>query len=197
MTQTVPLPDCLSQSEVSEALEHFFKTPADLARALKVAKVLSQGLRRIDPLELLQEAAVRFMGGTRIWPRNVPTLVVLHDVMHSIASNERKKKDCELADDITPTQSDDEADGLGSILDTTVSLGADPSQTVEVELALVVIEKAVGNDEDLGLLVEAYASELRGKEAADVLSWDMKKYDATRKRLSRLLAPIVKDWRTP
>jgi hypothetical protein len=196
MIQAASAPDRLQPSEISGAIERLFRTPADLARALKMARAHSKGLRRMEPLELLHEASVALLSGTRVWPRNVTILAVLSEVMWSIASNELKKKDYRLAEDIGTRHADDSGE-RESILDAAVSLDADPSQTAEAESALTAVECAVADDTDLALLVEAWASDLRGKDAADALGWKAKTYEAARKRLSRRLAPLATDWRTP
>lgn len=186
----------LEPSEISEVLKRLFGTPAELALALKLALVRAKGLKRMEPRDLLHETSVSLLDGTRVWPRNVATLAVLSEVMHSIASNEHKKKDYKLAEDIRTHRADD-SDERDSILATAASQEADPSRTAEAVSELAAVEMAVEGDGELEFLVEAWASGLRGKEAADALSWDMKTYEAARKRLSRRLAPLATDWRTP
>ena len=53
----------------------------------------------------------------------------------------------------------------------------------------------VAGDEDLEMLVMAWADGLRGEVAAQELGWDKKRYEAARKRLERRLKALAPDRR--
>ena len=57
--------------------------------------------------------------------------------------------------------------------------------------ACEAIEKLVADDEDAQMVLMAWSEGIRGKAAAEDLGFDMKRYDAARKRLERKLEPIA------
>ena len=67
-------------------------TPADHARLVKVAHVLAHGLPE-EPEDLIQEAIVRTISGTRKCPRRMAIPAFLYGVMRSLASAARKRGD--------------------------------------------------------------------------------------------------------
>jgi hypothetical protein len=76
----------------------------------------------------------------------------------------------------------------------TVSGRTTPEDIIDMRLCLEAIEKAVEDDENLGLLVILWAEGTRGEAAAKELGWDMRTYEATRKRLTRRLGTLS-EWR--
>jgi DNA-directed RNA polymerase specialized sigma24 family protein len=184
----------LKLAEVGAELARLVQDPAEFARARKTAKVLAHGLRQLGGDDLLQEAMTRLLSGRRHWRRGLPVLVVLKGAMRSIASSARKAPDYELAEDIGAT-SDEDSDDYPSTLGEGTSPETDPARIVEAESEISAVQNAVRGDEELELLVEAFAEGLRGQDAAQELGWDGKTYDAARKRLSRRLAALDTDGR--
>lgn len=188
------LPDTLERAEVEAELARLVQNPAEIARAKKFAKVLAHGLRRLTGDDLLQEAITRLLCRSRKWRRGLPVLVVLTGTMRSIAFSARKAPDYGLAEDIGAT-SDEDSDDDPSPLGEGTSPETDPGRIVEAESEISAVQIAVRGDEELELLVEAFAEGLRGQDAAQELGWDRKTYDAARKRLSRRLAALYTDGR--
>lgn len=180
-------PKHLQLAEVDAALVRLVQDSGEMARVLKLARVLANGLRAMDGGDLLSKAMVLLLAGRRNWPRGLSTLVVLKGVMRSIASNTRKKPDYRLAEDLG-APSDDDPEKESSPLAEGVSRESDPARAVEAESEIVAAQYAVKGDEELELLVEALAEGLTGIGIATELGWDAKKYDAARKRLSRRLS---------
>ncbi len=195
MPDTEP-PKHLQRSEVEAALVHLVQDSGEMARVVKLARVLANGLRAMDGEDLLGKAMVLLLAARRNWPRGLSTLVVLKGVMRSIASNTRKTLDYLLANDLG-APSDEDADEESSPLAEGVSQESDPAQAVEGESELAAIQNAVKGDEELEFLVEALAEGLTGMGIATELGWGGKKYDAARKRLSKRLAALKTDRSKP
>jgi DNA-directed RNA polymerase specialized sigma24 family protein len=186
------LPRHLQRAEVETALLHLLQNPGEMARALKLARVLAGGLAATDGEDLLQKAIVLLLAGRRNWPRGLATLILLKGVMRSIASNTRKRADYLLAGDLD-SPSDEDVENESSPLAEGVSRESDPARVVEGQSDLATMQNAVKGDEEVEFLVEALAEGLTGMAIATELGWDAKKYDAARKRLSRRLAALKPD----
>lgn len=73
-----------STEEVASALRSL--TRADMARLRQLARIRSSGMAWLDWEDLLHEAIGRVLEGSRMWPRGVPFLAFMREVMRSIAS---------------------------------------------------------------------------------------------------------------
>ena len=185
-------PDHLQRTEVDAELARFVQNAGEMARALKTARALTRGLPAMGADDLLGKAMVLLIAERRRWPRGLPTLVMLKQVMRSIAYGTRKKLDYLLAEDLGKPSSE-ESESASSPLAECVSFETDPARVIEAESELAAVQQVVKGDEQLELLVEALAEGLTGMGIADELGWDAKMYDAARKRLSRRLAALKTD----
>ncbi|MBP0637993.1 sigma-70 family RNA polymerase sigma factor [Cupriavidus sp. AcVe19-6a] len=182
----------LTKAEVEAALEAF--QAAEWQRARYLAAAFCGGLTGWKPDDLLQEAMVKLLDGTRVWPRDVHPLVVLKNVLHSIASNERKHNDASPIDenvvlDAFEAEDDDHTPQAHGRVAVT------PEDEASGKQQMVALYEALDGDADLELLAMAWADGIRGAEARDELGWDEKTYDAARKRLLRKLAAVDPDRR--
>ena len=59
---------------------------ADLRRLERIARLRAIGLNALDWRDLLNEAFVRLLNGSRRWPHKVKLVVFLRETMRSIAS---------------------------------------------------------------------------------------------------------------
>jgi hypothetical protein len=185
-------PDRLTVSEVDAELRRFVAIAGAIASARTVARLYASGLRHFSDKDLLQEAMTALLSGERVWPRGLPAQVVLQQIVHSIASNERKKLDYELE---RPAPNDDMSQDAG-MLARAPNRTSDPARIMEGKSELERVTQAVAGDEEAELLVELYADGLRGDAAMKELGWDRKTHDAARKRLIRRLDGLAKDRRT-
>jgi hypothetical protein len=119
-------------------------------------------------------------------------LVVLKTAMYSIASNARKRSHNGPVNPYVQVAvpEDDGADTPG-VMAATKSDKMSPMDAADSRSQLDAIQDLVAGDEEVELVVMAWADGLRGKEAADALGFDMKTYEAARKRLIRRLEPIA------
>jgi len=181
----------LNSEEVYAAISQVCGS-ADFARAKSIARARAVGLLGLTAEDLLHEAMTSLMSGVRRWPRGEHPLVVLKTAMHSIASNARKRTHKGAIDPHVPVAGpiDDGADSPEG----TVSAKSDnmsPMNAVDARSQLDAIQKLVAGDEEVELVVMAWADGLRGKEAAEALGFNMKTYEAARKRLIRKLEPLA------
>lgn len=182
----------LSPAEVEKKLGAL--QPADWQRLKIISNTLCAGVSDLTAADLLQEAMVRLLSGKRIWPSDLPPLVVLANVMHSIASNARKREaDGPVDGSITLDLLDADVDDRTVITHGKVTIT--PEDELSGKQQIAALYAAMGGDEELELLVMAWADKVRGDEARAELGWDEKKYDAVRKRLMRRLAELDPDRR--
>jgi hypothetical protein len=182
----------LQRSEVEAGLVRLVQDAGEMSRARKLARVIAAGVPGMDGDDLLGKAILLLVAGRRKWPRTVSTLVMLKGVMRSVAYRARRKPDYLLAEDLgNPLAEDSETES--SPLAEGVSPEQDPARSIQAQFELAAVQHAVRGDEELELLVEALAEGLTGMGIAKELGWDVKRYDAARKRLSRRLAALKTD----
>ncbi|WP_304351338.1 hypothetical protein [Comamonas testosteroni] len=189
--QNAPEDVPLSQAEVGKILSAF--SAADWRRALLIAHHRAGGIACMTGEDLMQSAMTKLLSGERKWPASTHPMAVLDKVMHSIASNERKRRKNSPIDDmvqVDPVESDEGGD-------TVIAVRSSTQLTAEDELAakqqLTAIYASVAGDEELEMLVMAWSEGIRGEDACRELEWDSKKYDAARKRLTRRLEKLEPD----
>jgi len=185
----------LNAEEVDAAICALAASPADWSRLETIAAVLSSGGSGLTGCDLLQEALTRFLEGRRRWPVGLPPVVVIKNAMRSIASDARKQVELgpiepsvALADGQPADESDARPQVHGKVTVT-------PEDELSGKEQLVAIYASVAGDDDLEMMVMAWADGLRGDEAAQALGWDKKKYEAARKRLERRLKALDPDRR--
>lgn len=190
MSSPPPANDSLSRAEVEAELRAL--SPADWERALRLARFRAGGLADWTGESLLSEALAKLLAGERVWRRGVSALQTLKNVLHSLASNDRKKQTGAPIDRFATVDvgaggddSEDQVPGVTAVDDRS------PESVVDGRSQLAAIEKLVADDEDAQMVLMAWSEGIRGKAAAEDLGFDMKRYDAARKRLERKLEPIA------
>lgn len=178
----------LTSKEIESVLKGF--SDADWARASKMAEFYSHNVPGITGDDLLQTAIVKFLSGFRRWPEKTAPLVVLSNVLKSIANGIRKKED-RVFDPNVQIQFSDDGD-LREVVEP-VNKTSIPDKLFARNL-LQTIEQLVQGDEIAELVLMAWAEGLRGIEAAEAAGLTAKEYDAARKRLDRKLAPLKELW---
>jgi hypothetical protein len=79
----------LSQAEILHAIQSL--TAGDKTALMKIARLYAQRTP-YDHEDLSQEALCRLIDGRRVWPRDVPAVLVLGGVVRSIAWEWRRKE---------------------------------------------------------------------------------------------------------
>ncbi|MDR1995635.1 hypothetical protein [Azonexus sp.] len=193
MSAVLTNPPRLDRQQVENAMETM--SDADWRRVEFIASSLSQGFTGFEPEDLIQEAQTKLLEDVRVWPTGLPAVVVLENVMSSIASNARKrikKGPIDVTVEVDPLETDDrEVVSVGQTVfsrtDTTPE-----SQTAARE-QIAAINRLVANDADLQDLVAAWAMDLKGEEAWISLGWTKDKYEANRKKLTRRLDKLTSE----
>jgi len=189
MDSPQPDNDRLSPEEVDAQFRAF--TAVDWAKARSLARLAAAGLVGWSGDDLLTESMTRLQEGRRVWRRGVHPLVTLKTIMRSIADGEFKKLKKGPIDPHAVVDGEGHHDDEDDSRPVTVPVSDDNAQqSADSRSQLEFVEKLVEDDEDCWLLVQLWAEERRGKEAADELGWDAGKYDAVRQRLLRRLEPL-------
>lgn len=176
----------LTPDEVDAEIQALAASPASWQRLRSIAAGLCGGVAGMTGDDLLQETVTRFYERRRKWPRGVHPIVVVKNAMRSVASDARKHNSLSPVDETVALASADSGDDSPDARPQVHGISA---VTAEDELSgkeqLVAVYAAVAGNEELELLVMAWADGLRGDDAARELGWDKKKYEAARKRLVR------------
>jgi hypothetical protein len=182
----------LTRAEIDAALNAM--SDADWRRLEVIAASLCAGIAALESEDLLQEAITKFLAGDRVWPAGLPPIVVFENVMHSIASNTRKRAEEGPIDEhveVDPLETGEESANTGSTVLSKTTVTAEDMLSWKQQIAAVYA--AVAGDEDLENLAAAWAMGVRGKEAWTELGWTENKYEAQRKRLTRRLDKLGAD----
>ncbi|MGK9165154.1 hypothetical protein KXR53_02595 [Inquilinus limosus] len=148
----------------------------DLLRLEAIAKLRCRGLPGLDWRELLHEAVLRALDGSRPWPRGVPLIAFLAGVMRSLCSGHWRQQRAgalllaevaELAD--LPSES------------------ADPERIVAATQALAAIDRLFADDPAALAVILGLSQGLSAEEIRRRTGLSATEYDSTRKRMRRAL----------
>ncbi len=158
-----PAPDALAAAQrTAEALERL--APADLLRLKRVAQLRARTLPGVDWDDLLSEALLRALDGSRHWPEGVPLLAFLAGIMRSImdhrAHDRRRSAAQAIARLAEPTPPGDAA--------------------LHARQCLLAIDAHFAGDPDVRWLIAAHAGAAEPTLPA-------KRREAARKRLARAI----------
>jgi hypothetical protein len=167
------MPDNLLSPTEVEAEFHAL-SGADWKRAMSLARLCAAGLADWTPENLLAEA-----------------LVTLKLAMRSIASNQRKKAENGPIDQHSTVEVGAGATDEDALPSVQPEDHRTPESIVDARNQLEYILNLVAGDQDVESVLTAWSLGLRGKEAAQELGFEMKRYEAARKRLDTRLAPAV------
>jgi hypothetical protein len=188
MATPEPQEESLSRAERESLLGGL--SPADWERAVSMARLAAAGLVDLSPDDLLGEVVADLLSCERTWRRGVHPLVTLKVAMHSVASNARKKAKKAPIDRFAPVSAGVEEEGEGTPPIPAVDERT-PEDAVDARFQLARIVELVKGDEDMELVLTAWAMGLRGVEAQKETELDAKRYDAARQRLLRKLKAVA------
>ena len=86
----MPQTNLATAQEAADALRGLSR--ADLARLRQIARIRSSGMAWLDWEDLLHDTINRVLDGSRKWPRDVPFIVFMREVMRSIASEHWRRQ---------------------------------------------------------------------------------------------------------
>ena len=187
-------------TRIAEAVDH---TTVDAARAIHalpdtdlirlkaLARLWSRGLPGgIGWADVLNEAIVRVLDGSRPWPRHVPLLAFLSGVMRSICDDFWRKARRELlvrnGDQCAPRVPAEEA-----------TAAPDPERTLAAAQALAEVDRLFASDPGALKIIAGLAEGLTPGEICRTYGMTELEYDTTRKRMRRKLLRHDLAWSRP
>ena len=150
---------------------------ADLVRLKALARLWSRGLPGgFGWADVLNEAIVRVLDGSRPWPPDVPLLAFLSGVMRSICDDLwRRARREPLADDLT--------DLVVPVEETS----PDPERTLAAAQALVEVHRLFAADSCALKIIAGLSEGLAAREICRLYGLSERQYDTARKRMRRAL----------
>ena len=172
-----------TREECAEALRAL--SDEDCERLEKIARLRVIGLHAVAWRELLHDAIVRLLDGTRRWPRDVPLVVFLRETMRSIASDHWRRLD----GPVVVAESEMDADGGvgGGAVASAVDETAQPERRASAEETLARIEAAFEGDAEALCVLAATASGRSPGEIQQEIGIDETRYASTLRRIRRRL----------
>ncbi|HJQ60683.1 MAG TPA: sigma-70 family RNA polymerase sigma factor [Vineibacter sp.] len=160
---------------------------ADLARLQALARLWSRGLPGgLGWADVLNEAIVRSLDGTRRWPAGVPLLAFLSGVMRSICDDHWRRVRRELGRRAPDACADDE-----------MSAAVDPERALAAAQALGAIHRLFARDLVVLTIIAGLAEGLAASDIRRRYGLSALDYDTARKRMRRALLRCGLTWRTP
>jgi RNA polymerase sigma-70 factor (ECF subfamily) len=148
----------------------------DLVRLKALARLWSRGLPGgLGWVDVLNEAIVRVLDGSRAWPPGVPLLAFLSGVMRSICLDHWRHARREL--------SGDDLDVLAQDAEEV----PDPERTLAAAQALAEVNRLFANDLHAQKIIAGLAEGLSAHEIRRLYGLSELEYDTARKRMRRAL----------
>ena len=149
----------------------------DLLRLQAIARLRCRGLPGLDWQELLHEAVLRALDGSRAWPPGVPLVAFLAGIMRSLRSDHWRRHRAGTA--LLPVQTADAADPPSET--------PDPERIVAAVQALAAIDRLFADDPAALAVILGLSQGLSAKEIRRRAGLSETEYDSTRKRMRRAL----------
>jgi len=147
-------------------------TPSDLVRLKRLAQLRARLLPGLEWDELLNEALLRTLDGSRRWPEGVPLLAFIAGIMRSLvdgrAQERRRLAERALAGSETP-------------------VSAPPDAQLHARQCLAAITQFFAGDPDVLALIAALARQYLGGADDPAPRLSPKRREAARKRLARAI----------
>ena len=159
-------------------------TSADHARLGRIAQLRAHGLPGLGWEDLLNDAIERLLSGARRWPKDVPILVFLREVIRSLVS-EAWRRHNQAAILTLPGQ---RAEGEGDLLASLPDPSPDPEQAMLARDLLSHVMAAFRDDPAVQGIIVGMAEGLNGEELRQTLRLSALEYETCRRRLRRGLA---------
>jgi len=175
----------LTESQVETLLSEF--SAGDWHKATSCASIFCVNLPGLTAKDLLHEAIVQLLDGTRHCPQNIKPMTALYFVMRSIASHLRKRmKDGPIDYRVEVISDFDEAEEFSNAV-IPVSL-ASPETNAQDRQLIADIEKLFVDDPEVRRLLHLWAEGIFGGEARLEMNMSRNMFEAANKRLRRKLA---------
>lgn len=147
---------------------------SDLVRLKALARLWSRGLPGgIGWADVLNEAIVRVLDGSRPWPPQVPLLAFLSGVMRSICDDHWRRARREFSRDELDPQASEET--------------PDPERTLAAAQQLAAVHQLFAGDRCALKIIAGLAEGLGAREICAHYGLTAVEYDSARKRMRRAL----------
>jgi len=161
----------------------------DLLRLRALARLRARGLPGgVAWSDLLHEAVLRALEGTRRWPPGVPLLAFLAGIMRSLCDEQwrRRRRETPLSqpDDAAATLADGAAD-------------ADPERVYAATEALAAVDRLFASDTVALKVVAGLTNGLGAEESQRLYGLSAVEYDTARRRMRRALLRHGLNWAWP
>ena len=176
-----------SATLVSHALAGLSDT--DLLRLQALARLRARGLPPgVGWSDLLHEAIVRALDGSRQWPAGLPFLAFLSGVMRSLCDEmwRRRRREAELivsADEVACAEA--------------ACPGPDQERVLAAAEAVSAIHRLFADDAIVLRIVSGLAGGLTAEEIRAMLDLSPVAYDSARRRMRRALLRVGLSWSAP
>ena len=178
-----------TKREIAEALRCL--SDADMRRLERIARIRVIGLNAVDWQDLLNEAIVRLLDGSRRWPSEVPLVVFLRETMRSIASEYWRR----LKEPVVVSESEANTDRTTS--DGVVGNAADwttqPERRASADEILNQIVRGFAEDTDALHVIEGMASGKSPIAIQEAACMNPTQYASTQRRIRRRLSRMFPD----
>lgn len=192
LTNSPPISDFASTQEVALALKNL--SVADLLRLKQIAGMRSMGFVTIDWEDLINEAVMRILAGTRRWPKSVPFIAFMAQTIRSVASEEWRRLEQAQITLESEMVSVDDGEPHGSLGDISAN-PFHPEREVIARKTLGEIERLFADDTEAQLILTSLAQGLTPTETQTDARMSPTQYASAQKRIRRKLArySLVKD----
>lgn len=175
------------RKQIEEAISGLSNT--DLLRLKRVAQLRTFGLPDMNWEDLLQEAIVRALAGSRAWPSGVPFLAFLVQTMRSIANEawrNAQRSNITLESEFESAETN--SDTREFRLDDMATNDINPEREVMARDALRRIEALFTKDSDATSILIGLAQGLSPQEIQSQGEMTLARYEAAQKRIRRKLS---------
>ena len=181
MQDTSPLKPWIARQAIGRTEQDLRRALAalsepDLLRLQAIARLRCRGLPGLDWQELLHEAVLRALDGSRPWPRDVPLIAFLAGIMRSLRSDHWRRHRAGTALLAGPAELADQP-----------SEAADPERIAAATQALAAIDRLFADDPAALAVILGLSQGLSAEEIRQRTGLSATEYDSTRKRMRRAL----------
>lgn len=175
-------------ADAASAIEALSET--DLVRLKALAQLWSRGLPGgLGWADVLHEAIVRVLDGSRVWPFGVPMLAFLSGVMRSIRDDYWRRVRHEqrlLVSRDDPSQGGSSADPVDEV--------SDPERVAVAVTGLAEIFRLFAGDPVALKIIDGMANGLVAKDICKLYGISTLDYDTARRRMRRTLLRHQRNW---
>ncbi|WP_315785422.1 sigma-70 family RNA polymerase sigma factor [Bradyrhizobium sp. SZCCHNPS1003] len=165
----------------------------DLVRLKSLAQLWSRGLPAgIGWTDVLHEAILRVLDGSRVWPLGVPILAFLSGVMRSICDDYWRRVRSEQR--LLVSRDDP---GQYGVPNDPVDELADPERVAVAVAGLAEVFRLFAGDPAVLQIIDGLANGLTARDICRAYGISDVDYDTARRRMRRALLRHQRNWSTP